>query len=223
MRYDCLIVDDEEALARSTAEYFELFDLSATYVTTYQAALDFMQRDEALIYLVDINLDESSGFDLCKRFRETTDAPIFFISAREAEVDQILAFSVGGDDYIKKPYSLAVLLAKVQKTLERLAKEDDASIVLQGVEVDQHAARVKRHGEEVQLTALEYRLLLYLVQHRGRIVPKHELFKNVWEDAFVSEGTLNVHIRHLREKLEDDPNNATLIKTVRGRGYLIEG
>ena len=229
MNYDVLIVDDEKELAQSTSEYFNMFDIPSKAVFTAVDALEFFQENSAKLILLDINLGEPgsmSGFDLCKRFRETMDVPILFISARSSDDDMVIALNIGGDDYITKPYSLNVLHAKVKAVLKRYEgtkkTPEQVSASFGNVEIDFDAGLVKKDGEMVTLTAMEYKLLVYLVTNKNRVIPKNEIFDNVWEDSFVSEGTLNVHMRHLREKLEENPNSPTYLKTVRGMGIMFK-
>ncbi|MCR5103353.1 MAG: response regulator transcription factor [Eubacterium sp.] len=229
MDYSVLIVDDEVELAESTAEYFNMFDIPSKCVFTAVDALQFFQTNTTKLILLDINLgekDSMSGFDLCKKFRESLDVPILFISARSSDDDMVIALNIGGDDYITKPYSLSVLYAKVKAVLKRYERTIPSNvkhdICFGDVKIDIDAALVERSGEYVSLTAMEYKLLVYLVTNKNRVIPKMEIFDNVWEDSFVSEGTLNVHIRHLREKLEEDPNNPVYIKTVRGMGIMFK-
>jgi two-component system response regulator RegX3 len=222
MKYDCLIVDDEIALSQSTSEYFNMFDVKTTWVTDAASCLDFLNANEAEVILLDINLDGDSGFTLCKKLREITDMPILFISARQSDDDELLALGIGGDDYIRKPYSLNVLLAKVKAVLKRLHGSGTDSFEFGGFTVDFTRGRVFASDTDLELKAMEYRLLAYLVKNRGRIIPKEELFNKVWGDAITSDGTLNVHIRRIREKIESDPNEPLYIKTVWGTGYLFE-
>lgn len=227
MEYDCLIVDDEEALAQSTCEYFNFFDVSAAWVPGMPAALTFLKANRAEVILLDINLPDGSGFSLCKHLRQTSDTPILFISARTSDDDQILALGIGGDDYIQKPYSLSVLLAKVRAVLKRrragTAARPAPVFSCGDLSIDFETGCVRKGGAPLTLKAMEYKLLAYLVQNRGRVIPKEELFRNVWEDAITGDGTLNVHIRRLREKIEQDPNHPVRIRTVWGTGYRFEG
>ena len=229
MDYSVLIVDDERELAEATAEYFNIFDIPSKCVFTAVEALEFFIGNTTKLILLDINLSEKdgmSGFDLCKKFRETLDVPILFISARSSDDDMVIALNIGADDYITKPYSLNVLYAKVKAVLKRYEKsvvrEEHSSICFENVEIDMDAAIVKKNGEILNLTAMEYKLLVYLVTNKNRVIPKNEIFDNVWEDSFVSDGTLNVHLRHLREKVEEDSNSPEYIKTVRGMGIMFK-
>ncbi|MBO4336762.1 MAG: response regulator transcription factor [Lachnospiraceae bacterium] len=247
MHYNCLIVDDETDLAKMTAEYFEMFDVSTHYVTSAGECYDFFLQNSADLILLDINLGQGSGFDVCRKIREEYRIPILFISARQSDDDVLVALSIGGDDYIKKPYSLSVLLAKVRVNLKRTEQikklEDsvrDASVnnsgqmSQEGSGADESPDRGERlsldagtmsavlDGERVLLKAKEFALLSCLYEHRNTIVTKEKLFDEVWGDSFYSDGTLNVHIRKLREKLEKDPNNPQMIKTIWGTGYILE-
>ena len=223
MIYDCLIIDDEKLLADSTAEYFNLFEVKAAVEYSASDCRDFFIENSARLLLLDINLGDGSGFELCKELRETTEIPILFISARTSDDDQIIALSIGGDDYIQKPYSLSVLLAKVKAVLKRCGKKGDAGYADGRLAVDLDARQVFVNGAPVKLTALEFRLLAYLVQNEGRVIPKQELFEKVWEDKFTGDGTLNVHIRKIREAIEREPGSPEYILTVWGEGYRFQG
>ena len=234
MHYDCLIVDDEFELSKMTVEYFQMFDISTAHAESAEACYAFLQENSADLILLDINLGDGSGFDVCKKIRADYQLPILFISARQSDDDVLVALSIGGDDYIKKPYSLSVLLAKVKVNLKRvrqlnmLAKEaenagkrtDNGDQT--GFRLDKDTMSVVKNGERIPLKAKEYTLLDCLYRHKNSIVKKEELFDEVWGDAFYSDGTLNVHIRKLREKLEEDPNHPKMIRTIWGTGYILE-
>ena len=232
MHYNCLIVDDEVELAKMTAEYFQMFDISTEYVDSAAACYAFLEKNDIDLLLLDINLGDGSGFEVCKKIREDYQLPILFISARQSDDDVLVALSIGGDDYVKKPYSLSVLLAKVKVNLKRVeqlkeAKEQapdssDESGENKDFILEDATMSVIVKGERTALKAKEYALLKCLYKHRNTIVTKDNLFDEVWGDAFYSDGTLNVHIRKLREKLEKDPNKPEYIKTIWGTGYILE-
>lgn len=242
MAYKCLVIDDDLDIAKTTAEYFNIFDIKTAYVTNYKEALDFIHTQEVSLLLLDINLGESSGFELCKKIRQESDVPIFFISARTSDDDVLTALNIGGDDYIKKPYTLNILLAKVKTVLKRYEKqqeleqqkaEENDSPIKKTVEstylklndqfnLDYNYRQLIKDGQIVKLKDMEFRLLSYLVENRNRVISKDELFERVWNDNFVGEGTLTVHIRHLREKIEACPKEPKYIKTVWGLGYVFE-
>lgn len=228
MHYDCLIVDDETELAKMTAEYFEMLGVRTQYVDSAASCYAFLEENTADLILLDINLGNGSGFDVCKKIREYYQLPIIFISARQSDDDVLVALSIGGDDYVKKPYSLSVLLAKVKVNLKRAEQlknavseqpkeEQDGKFFL-----DPATMSVIKEGERISLKAKEFALLKTLYDHKNTIVTKEQLFDEVWGDSFYGDGTLNVHIRKLREKLEKDPNDPEFIKTVWGTGYILE-
>ena len=219
MNYDCLIIDDELEIASGVCEYFDLFGVRAHYVLTSEEALSFLRTNTVGLILLDVNLGQDSGFTLCKTLRETLDVPILFVSARTSNEDMLLGLGIGGDDYITKPYSLSVLLAKVKAILKRYSSEKEKS----KLQVDAATARIYLNNAPLELKNMEYKLLKYLMDNKGRVIDKEELFNEVWGDNFVGDGTLNVHIRRLREKIEEDPNSPTLIKTVWGVGYVYDG
>ncbi len=244
MNYKCLIVDDDRTIAENTAEYFNIFDLSAAFVTSYDEALHFLEENETSLVLLDINLGDRSGFELCKKIRREFDMPILFISARKSDDDILTALNIGGDDYISKPFSMSILLAKVKAVLGRyeramanaagdaaVRREDGAAepsgadakvFISDDIFLDTSTHKLVKNGEETELKGREYNMLLYILKNRGRIVTKDELLKCAWEDEFIGEGTLPVHARRIRMKLEEDPDDPKILKTVWGVGYIIE-
>lgn len=226
MHYNCLIVDDETDLSKMTCEYFDMFGVSCSYVENAEECMKFLRENIVDVLLLDINLAESSGFDLCKKIREEYNFPILFISARQSDDDVLIALNIGGDDYIKKPYTLSVLLAKVKVILKRIEQQRSGIVKVEapscGIQLMEDKLSVSVKGKETALKAKEFALFKCLFEHRNTIVTKEKLFDQVWGDGFYSDGTLNVHIRKLREKLEDDPNDPKLIKTIWGTGYMLE-
>jgi two-component system response regulator RegX3 len=171
---------------------------------------------------------------LCKELREKTDVPILFISARQSDDDVLIALNIGGDDYIKKPYALSVILAKVKVILKRYENrnflidgkadhtQEEERDVCGELKIDEDAMRVYIKGKDAGLKTKEFKLFHYLYVNKNKVITKDELFANVWGDAFFSDGTLNVHIRKIREKIEEDPNHPKYIKTIWGTGYIFE-
>lgn len=222
MKYNCLIIDDEKLLADSTAEYFNLFGVTAAVVYSAAECRKFFEDNSADLLLLDINLGNESGFELCRELRQKKQMPILFISARSSDDDKIIALNIGGDDYIQKPYSLGVLLAKVKAVLKRYGGTDtpysDGWLT-----VDFNAKQTAVNGVPAKLTALEFKLFAYLMKNENRVISKQEIFDNVWEDKFTGDGTLNVHIRKIREAIEPDPSDPKYIVTVWGDGYKFIG
>ena len=246
MRYDCLIIDDEQTLADNTCEYFNMFEVKTAAVYDSRTALSFLEENEVGLILLDINLTEPgsaestgsqasendqimSGFELCKKIRETLNIPILFISARNTDDDKLIALNIGGDDYIEKPYSLGVLLAKVRVVLKRYGvaagagaaddAEKDGDYDDGHLRVDGANMTIHINGEEKRITNMEFKLLKYLTDNPDRLITKTELFENVWGDKFTTDGTLNVHIRKLREEIEVNPKEPAYIVTVWKEGY----
>ena len=227
---NCLIVDDEIELADMTKEYFELFGVTCDTVADGENCLKKLEDTEYDLMLLDINLQEESGFKLCKTIREKWNMPILFVSARQSDEDVLVALNIGGDDYIKKPYTLSILLAKVKAVLKRSAFMQEAitqesETAQEGalrLRLDEASMKASIDGREISLKAKEFKLLKCLFDNRNTIVRKETLFDVVWGDTYFSDGTLNVHIRKLREKLEDNPNAPKLIKTIWGTGYILE-
>lgn len=222
-KYDCLIVDDEEALSKNTLEYFTMFGISAYWAYDEKTCFEFLEANTVDLILLDINLGNSSGFEICKKLRKEYDIPIIFISARTSDDDVLLALNVGGDDYIQKPYSLSVLLAKVKLALKKYRGEESQFLKFGDFVIDLNLNQLVKNNKPIPLKAMEYKLLVYLVKNKNKVITKNELFRKVWNDAITSDGTLNVHIRRLREKIEIDPNNPVYIKTIWGTGYMFEG
>ena len=249
MDYKCLIVDDYITIAENTAEYFNIFDISTAYVTSYDEAIQFLSENETSLVLLDINLGDRSGFELCKKIRQEFDMPILFISARKSDDDILTALNIGGDDYISKPFTMSILLAKVKAVLGRYEKavsmasavKADSGEALDSISdssadsanngrihisdnifLDTLTHKLIKDGEEIDLKIREYNMLLYILQNRGRVVTKDELLKCAWEDEFIGEGTLPVHARRIRMKLEEDPDDPKILKTIWGVGYIVE-
>ena len=226
-----LIVDDDSNICELLRMYLQKDGFDTAIASDGEQAVELAAQYNPDLILLDINLGDGSGFDVCKVVREKYKLPILFISARQSDDDVLIALSIGGDDYIKKPYSLAVLLAKVKinlKKIEELKKiaadagsgknqEDSPAFAL-----DDATMSVIMADKRISLKAKEFALLKCLYNHKNTIVTKDELFAQVWGDAFYSDGTLNVHIRKLREKLEEDPNEPKIIKTIWGTGYILE-
>ncbi|MBP3841466.1 MAG: response regulator transcription factor [Bacilli bacterium] len=223
MKYDCLIIDDEEELANNTCEYLNMFEVKSYVCYSKKEYEDFLKKNSATLILLDINLKDGSGFDICKEIRKEKDTPILFISARNTDDDKIIALTIGGDDYIEKPYSLGVLLAKVKAILKRYKKEEIKKYDDGNLKIDYLNKKVYKKEKEVKLTSLEYKLLTYLIDNKKRLVTKDELFDKVWNDKFTLDGTLNVHIRKIREQIEEDPNNPKYITTIWKEGYIFDG
>ena len=181
------------------------------------------------IIVLDIMMPEMDGFEACKAVRDFTHCPILFLSSKNDEVDKILGLAIGGDDYITKPFSPREIAFRIKAQLRRLEYrqdgaqiENDRKIKIDSLLIDVEANRVYKGDSEIGLTAREYGLLLYLAENSDKIISKERLYEQVWgEDSVGIDNTIMVHIRHLREKIEDDPSVPKLLVTVKGLGYKL--
>lgn len=220
MNYNVLIIDDEVELGNATKEYFEAFGVTAAFAESAAKTLDWLKTNTADLLLLDINLKNESGFELCRLLRQNYNMPILFISARIAHDDILLALNIGGDDYITKPYELSILLAKIKARLNRQATSQNKTIKFAGITIDLKNRKAVKDGVDLALKNKEFLLLAYLMQNTNKTLTKDEIFSAVWGDSFFSDGTLTVHIRKLREKIEKDADNPIIIKTVWKVGYI---
>lgn len=220
MVYDCLMIEDEVPLAENTCKYLNLSGINAAAVSGVEKYHEFIRENTARMILLDINLGDGCGYNLCRQIREETQVPIIFVSCQTEEENILLGLNVGGDDFICKPYSLPILLAKVRAVLRRYSAGDDRIISFGECQVNMEEETLLKKGEPVLMKRMEMRLLLYLIRNRNRLVEKEELFKEVWQESYVGDGTLNVHIRKLREKVEDNPSSPVYIITEYGKGYM---
>ena len=224
-RKQILLVDDDASLSALIRQMLEGCGYAVTYAETAEAAYDLLGKQRFHLLLLDINLPDATGFEICKTLREASDVPVIFASARTAEDDRICGLEIGGDDYLPKPYSLKELLARVNALMRRTysytGTQDE--IRFGNVCIRQASRSVTKNGKPVSLAQREFDLLLYLWQHRNTAITKEKLLSEVW-GAFseVEPSTLAVHIRWLREKLEDDPANPQYIRTVWRLGYMLE-
>ena len=224
MHYDCLVIEDEITIAQSISEYLSMFDIQTEYALNYSDAWKFLKINTVSVVLLDVMLGEDSGLKFCKELREISDVPIIFVSANSMEHDILAGLDLGGDDYVTKPFSLAILLAKVKAILRRGGETAKKTTVTAFGDIVIHpdSFKVEKGGSEVLLKPVEWDLLIYMCNNPKRLISKDELLDNVWKDKDVSEGTIATHIRYLREKLEGDPASPAYIKTVWGKGYLFE-
>jgi DNA-binding response OmpR family regulator len=225
-----LIVEDEHAVARGLEYGLKHEGFEVLWAETGQRALELVcERDPHLI-LLDIRLPDISGFDVCRQLRaQGQRQPILMLTARDEELDKVLGLELGADDYVVKPYSLRELISRIRASLRRAYGE--LSTVSPGdrirfgdLELDLERLRVTRCGRFVDLTPTEFRLLRYLATHPDQPLSRDTLIEAVWgyDSDLGNDRTVDVHVRHLREKLEDDPANPRWLVTVRGVGYKLE-
>lgn len=223
-KYNCLIVDDDKDLNGLIKEYFENDNITSIGVDSIADARTILQLHEFDSILLDINLGKDSGYDLCHEIRQVNNVPIIFCSCRRQDEDILRALCIGGDDYVTKPFSLPVLSAKIKAILRRQHGGKKLDVIEWNCFVmDKVAMKITKSGIPLSLSATEFELFAYLVQNPNRVIDKNELLKAVWGDGYYSPDTLNVYIRKLREKIENNPNSPEFIKTIWGIGYILRG
>lgn len=219
-----LIVDDDKDLSYIIAEMLEGYGYVVTKAESADEALDLLSDNTFHLILLDINLPDSTGFELCKELRRASAVPVIFASARTSEDDRITGFDIGGDDYLPKPYSMKELLSRVNALLRRSYGfgSEEKVVSFGDVTVNITSREVIKSGNNISLSLREFDLLSYLCLNMNTAISKDRLLSEVW-GAFSSAepSTLAVHIRWLREKLEDDPANPKFIKTVYKVGYML--
>ena len=188
--------------------------------------------DDIDLIILDIMMPNKNGYMACKEIRKKSNVPILFLTAKSKESDKSMGFSVGGDDYLSKPFSYTELLLRVKSLLRRYYvykgadnnKEEENIIYINGIEINLENKEVKKNGEEIILTDLEYKIILLMAQNRNKIFSAENLYESIWEEPYYygANNTIMVHIRKLRKKIEEDSQNPKIIKTVWGRGYRIE-
>ena len=226
--YTILICDDEPDIRTALRIYLTGEGYDVLEAGTGAAALELIARKEVHLVLMDIMMPGMDGMTATAKLRETSNVPVILITAKSEDTDKILGLTVGADDYVTKPFNPLEVLARVRAQLRRYAQLGgmtvrDAGLECGGIAMDDEAKRVTLHGEEIALTPTEYEILRLLLQNPGRVFSSKEIYRKVWKDAPLSaEGTVPVHIRHLREKLEIDPSDPRLLKVVWGQGYKLE-
>ncbi len=218
-----LIIDDDPDLSGIIADMLEDHGYCTQWAGSSQQAFDMLEQQRFHVILLDINLPDGTGFELCSSLRQVSDTPVIFASARTSESDRIQSFDIGGDDFLPKPYSMQELLSRVNALVRRVYGNQREQVFRFGdTAVDLTGRRVTRNGVPVGLSLREFDLLAYLCSHCGQAVSKDKLLAEVW-GAFssVEPSTLTVHIRWLREKLEPDPGHPIYIRTVFKVGYML--
>ena len=218
-----LLVEDDKTIVSNLTEFLskEGFDIKST--SGQSGALALLDTARFDLVLLDISLSDGSGYTVCKAVKADYHIPVIFLTASGDEYSTVAGFDLGADDYIPKPFRPRELVSRIKNIL-RLTGNAGSVIKLGEVEVDTVKGTANKNGKDLYLSALEYRLLLVFINNRGIVLSRNKLLESIWDIAgeFVNDNTLTVYIKRLREKIEEDPQNPTIIKTVRGLGYKVD-
>lgn len=215
---DIIVVEDNEEIGGLLQDFLIAEGYDAYLAVTGEEGLEVFESEGAKLFILDIMLPGMDGFAVCSKIREKDNTPIIIVSAKDSKEDKLNGILLGADDYIEKPYDIDILLAKVQGIFKRRYSTDE--IICGDIKLDKIGHRVYKNGEEKSLNAKEYALILYLMENKEKVISKDELFNKIWGfDSDSEPQTLTVHIKWLREKLEDDPKKPVHIQTVWGVGY----
>lgn len=227
MSIKILVVDDEKPIADILQFNLEKEGYEVVCAYDGEEAIDLAESEEPDLVLLDIMLPKKDGNEVCREIRKTQTMPIIMLTAKDSEIDKVLGLELGADDYVTKPFSNRELIARVKANLRRQQVPDDTvkttkDIVIENLTIHPDAYAVSLDGEQVDLTHREYELLHYLARHMGQVMTREHLLETVWGyDYFGDVRTVDVTVRRLREKIEENPSNPTWIITRRGVGYYL--
>lgn len=221
-----LIVEDDMIIASGLEYTLQEEGYEVIVAASVEAAMHEIQKQQFDLYLLDLNLPDGSGYEICKYVKSQKDVPVIFLTAIDDEVNVVMGLDMGADDYITKPFRIRELVSRIKSVLRRYTKDNptDTSICIKNIKINLNEAKVYRDKEEINLTSMEYKLLLTFIQNRGQVLSRNQLLEQIWDVSgdFINDNTLSVYIKRLREKLEDKESSQQLIRTVRGLGYLME-
>lgn len=217
------LLEDDEAIGIGLKYSLENEGYTVTIATSVKSAFEIINKEKFALYILDLTLPDGSGYDVCKKIKSIGDFPVIFLTAYDDEVNVVMGLELGADDYISKPFRVKELIARIKSVLRRYNRENKGIIKIGNVLINTNKATVFKNGQEVILTAMEYKLFLILLNNRGNILSRNKLLEYIWdvEGDFVNDNTLTVYIKRLRDKIEDDPSAPMIIKTIRGLGYVI--
>lgn len=219
-----LVVEDEAALSEPLAFLLEKEDFDVTVVEDGARAVEVFRAGHFDIVLLDVMLPTMPGTDVCQEIRKCSNVPILMVTAKDAEIDVVVGLELGADDYITKPYSTRELIARMWAVMRRtnldVGASPDGCIVIAGIELDPHRHVLTVRGEEITIPLREFELLELLMRHEGKVLTRHQIIERIWGVNYVGDTkTLDVHIKRLRSRIEENPSDPALITTVRGLGY----
>lgn len=219
---DILMIEDNQELGTLISDFLKREGFDVAWKNSAEKGLKFLEKEACKLVLLDIMLPGMDGYETCSFIRTKGNVPILMMSARVDDKSKLLGYETGADDYIEKPFSIPVLVAKIKALIRRSYEpcEDKQILSAYGITLDYAARTVMQNGRKIAINGKEFDVLYYLMKHIGEVVDKDTLFNEIWGfDCYSGPATLNVHIRWLREKLEEDPKNPKLIQTVWKIGY----
>ena len=218
-----LLVEDDPGIVKSLTEFLQSEGFLVDSASGQGSACRLLEENSYDLVLLDISLKDGNGFSLCKIIKSEYQIPVIFLTASSDEYSTVTGFELGADDYIPKPFRPRELISRIKNILH-LTGSSGGKIRLGDVLVDTEKGTASKNGRDLYLSALEYRLLLVFLNNRGQILSRTQLLESIWDIGgdFVNDNTLTVYIKRLREKIEEDPQNPAIIKTVRGLGYKVE-
>ncbi len=222
---DIFLLEDDNAIGIGLSYSLKNEGYSVTIARTVKEALRLIREKVFSLYILDLTLPDGSGYDVCTEIKKIGDFPVIFLTAYDDEVNVVMGLELGADDYISKPFRVKELLARIKTVLRRYNKDTaDGVINIGSLKINTNEAKVYKDSKEIILTAMEYRLFLIFLNNRGTVLTRQRLLEDIWDVAgdFVNDNTLTVYIKRLRDKIEEDPANPAVIKTVRGLGYILE-
>ena len=219
-----LLVEDDKAIVANLTEFLNNEGYTVKSVSGQTAALQLLTEEQVDLVLLDVSLAEGNGFATCKAIKADYEIPVIFLTASGDEFSTVTGFDLGADDYIPKPFRPRELVSRIKNVLRLTGNTGKTVKLSDSVVVDTERAIALKNGQDVFLSALEYRLLLEFINNRGIVLTREKLLSAIWDVAgdFVNDNTLTVYIKRIREKIEDDPANPEIIKTVRGLGYRVD-
>lgn len=221
MPANILLVEDDKALAGNLVKYLETEGFSVTHAFGQTDGSKAFENGEFDCVLLDLSLEDGNGFSICSKIREKNDVPVIFLTASADEACTVAGFEVGADDYISKPFRPRELVARIKNAMRKHGVSLSPLLQCKNVSIDPVKGIVTKDGAEVSMTALEYRLLLLFFTNKGILLSRDRIADELWtiSGEFVEDNTLNVYIKRIRDKIEDDPQAPRILKTVRGLGY----
>ena len=220
---EILLVEDDKGIVANLTEYLTSEGYSVKSASGQAGAMKLLESERFDLALIDISLSDGNGFAVCSAIKADYGIPVIFLTASSDEYSTVTGFEIGADDYISKPFRPRELVTRIRNIL-RLTRGAGTVIHIGELTVDTVKGTVNKNGRDLYLSALEYRLFLVFLSNRGMVLTRSQLLEAIWDIAgeFVNDNTLTVYIKRLREKIEDDPQNPTVIKTVRGLGYKVD-